>query len=131
MNNQENKFAKYVTGYLDQGAAGLKAGTVYKLQQARAKALAQLDAPEMVTYREASMAGLHAQGTYPGSVLRSARLWLGIIAIVAAFFGLQQWQVYQQTREIEELDTQLLSSDLPIDAYLDRGFQAWLTRLER
>ena len=26
---------------------------------------------------------------------------------------------------------QILSSDLPIDAYLDRGFQTWLTRTER
>ena len=26
----------------------------------------------------------------------------------------------------EEIDAMLLSSELPIDAYLDRGFQAWL-----
>ena len=50
--------------------------------------------------------------------------------IAAAGFGFQQWQVYQQTREIEELDAQILTSDLPIDAYLDRGFQTWLTRRE-
>jgi hypothetical protein len=29
-------------------------------------------------------------------------------------------QLYQQNAEIEELDVQLPSSDLPIDAYLDR-----------
>ena len=35
-----------------------------------------------------------------------ARGWLGfgILLIAAAFFGYQQWQLYQQTREIEELD---------------------------
>ncbi|MET0440381.1 MAG: DUF3619 family protein [Casimicrobiaceae bacterium] len=43
-----------------------------------------------------------------------------------AAFGWQQWQAVQQVREFEELDAQLLSSDLPIDAYLDRGFQNWL-----
>ena len=32
--------------------------------------------------------------------------------------------------EAEELDVQILSSDLPIDAYLDRGFQTWLTRFQ-
>ena len=42
----------------------------------------------------------------------------------------QQWQVVQKTRELEELDAQILTSDLPIDAYLDRGFQNWLTRRE-
>ena len=46
--------------------------------------------------------------------------------IAAAGFGWQQWQAYQAINEAEEIDAQLLSSDLPIDAYLDRGFQAWL-----
>ena len=41
-------------------------------------------------------------------------------------FGYQQWHAVQQVREFEELDLHLLSSDLPIDAYLDRGFQNWL-----
>jgi hypothetical protein len=131
MNDQQNEFAKYITGYLDQGAAGLKAGTVYGLQQARAKALAQLDQPALAPYREAAFAGPHRGNQPAGGILRNARLWLGIAAIVVTFFGFHQWQLYQQTREIEELDTQLLSSDLPIDAYLDRGFQAWLTRPER
>jgi hypothetical protein len=27
-----------------------------------------------------------------------------------------------------EIDTQLLTDDLPIDAYLDRGFQTWLKK---
>ena len=46
--------------------------------------------------------------------------------IAGAAVGWQQWQAYQAVQEAEELDAQLLSSDLPIDAYLDRGFQAWL-----
>ncbi len=46
--------------------------------------------------------------------------------IVVAGFGFQQWQAYQQLKDIEETDAAILSSDLPIDAYLDRGFQNWL-----
>ena len=41
-------------------------------------------------------------------------------------FGYQQWHAMQQVREFEELDLHLLASDLPIDAYLDGGFQNWL-----
>ena len=53
--------------------------------------------------------------------------WLGAVLLVAALgFGFQQWQAVQQVREFEELDLHLLASDLPIDAYLDRGFQNWL-----
>jgi len=43
-----------------------------------------------------------------------------------ASFGFQQWMAYQQLTDIEETDAAILSSDLPIDAYLDRGFQNWL-----
>ena len=32
--------------------------------------------------------------------------------------------------ELEDLDSQILTSDLPIDAYLDRGFQQWLTTVK-
>jgi hypothetical protein len=30
--------------------------------------------------------------------------------------------------EAVELDTQLLADELPIDAYLDKGFEAWLKK---
>jgi uncharacterized protein DUF3619 len=49
-----------------------------------------------------------------------------VLLIAALGFGFQQWRAAQQVREFEELDLHLLASDLPIDAYLDRGFQNWL-----
>jgi hypothetical protein len=38
------------------------------------------------------------------------------------------WQQTQRLAEIEEIDAELLTDDLPIDAYLDRGFEAWLKK---
>ena len=135
MIRDQDEFAKKVTGHLNAGAAGLKAGTLYKLQQARGKALARLGQPARAS--EGRLAPAHAyasagRGTgSPGSgVRKGAWLWFGIVLLAAAGFGYQQWSTYQQTREIEELDVQILSSDLPIDAYLDRGFQTWLTRFQ-
>jgi Protein of unknown function (DUF3619) len=131
--NTDEEFAKKITGYLDAGAAGMKSGTAYRLQQARQKALARMgQQPEPVTQSRLAHAFASTGGSSPGpsSLWKSGRLWGGIVAIVLASFAWQQWQVYQQTREIEELDVQILSSDLPIDAYLDRGFQNWLTRRE-
>lgn len=133
MNDRQDEFAKQLTGYLDRGAAELKEGTVYRLQQARGKALARLGHPATAGETRLAPAFAGAGGLRTpaaGSLWKSARLWMGILAIVVASFAYQQWQLYQQVREIEELDTQLLSSDLPIDAYLDRGFQSWLTRHE-
>jgi hypothetical protein len=130
MNTHDDNFAKKLTGYLDRGTADLKAGTLYRLQKARAAAMARLAAPDGHRVLDSRLAHAIA-GTSSGpsgerNLWTNARLWLGIAIIVAAGFGYQQWQVYQQTNEIEELDAQILTSDLPIDAYLDQGFRNWL-----
>lgn len=128
---REAETAKKITTYLDAGATQLKAGTAYRLQQARAAALMRLgEAVEVSGLRTAhALAGGTGTGALGGRppALGRLRLWLGVAVFVAvAGFGWQQWKAVQQVREFEELDTQILSSDLPIDAYLDRGFQNWL-----
>lgn len=132
MTIKEDAFAKKITGYLDQGAQDLKAGTAYQLQQAREAALARLTGRQWTAEMQvahAGRAGVSEGGqSGRGSVWRSARLWFGILLIVAAGFAYNEWQNFQQLSENEELDAQILSSDLPIDAYLDRGFQNWLKR---
>lgn len=135
MNQDQEEFARKITAYLDLGAADLRAGTVYRLQQARAKALARLaeqPVPAAQSRLAHALAGNASRGSggSPG-VRRGLWLGLGVLILAAAVFGYQQWQFYQQTREIEELDVQILTSDLPIDAYVDRGFQTWLTSYQR
>ena len=131
MNREDSDFARKLTAYLDEGTAKLRAGTAYKLQLARQEALARITDPQRA--RDARMtpalAGAGAgTGTAGGGqrARSNVRLWLGILVIVAAGFGYQQWQAYQQIRDIVDTDAAILSSDLPIDAYLDRGFQNWL-----
>jgi hypothetical protein len=51
---------------------------------------------------------------------------LTMAALAAAV--IYNWQHTQRAAELEEIDAQLLTDDLPIDAYLDRGFQNWLTQ---
>ena len=135
MTTDNENFPKKLVAYLDIGAAGLKAGTAYRLQNARALALARLAGSDGVRAPESRLAhafvGSNGSASSGGRKLRtSARLWLGIAIIVAAGFGYQQWQVYQQVNDLVELDAQILSSDLPIDAYLDQGFRNWLANDE-
>jgi hypothetical protein len=62
--------------------------------------------------------------------------WSGLLLYVAMPLGLllagiaaaYHWQQNTIVAEIEEVDAQLLTDDLPIDAYLDRGFQNWLKK---
>jgi uncharacterized protein DUF3619 len=124
----ENEIAKKITGYLDRGTTGLKAGTAYRLQRARHAALDRLSAPQHSP--ELALAG--AGGNLGGGrrLLADARLWISVLLLVGAMLSYQYWQTNQQQRDIEEIDAAILSSDLPIEAYLDRGFQAWLKRSE-
>jgi len=133
MNDKDSDFAKKLTGYLDDGTAKLKAGTAYRLQLARQEALARIADPQRASAARMAPAlagagagtGTAGHGRAPRS---NVKLWLGILVIVAAGVGYQQWQAYQQVKDLAETDAAILSSDLPIDAYLDRGFQNWLKR---
>jgi len=125
MNDQESRIAHKLTEYLDRGAADLRSGTVYRLQQARAAALAGVNHARTAG-TELAMAGAGGASIRSGTRGTPAR-WLAAVMLIAALgFGYQQWQAVQQVREFEELDLHLLASDLPIDAYLDGGFQNWL-----
>lgn len=131
MTFKDDDFAKKLTVYLDRGTADLKAGTTYRLQLARQAALARLTDPQHETSiaLTPAMAGGGTGSSSPGGIpgFRAGfKLWLGILLIALAGFGYQQWQAYQQMTDLEETDAAILASDLPIDAYLDRGFQNWL-----
>jgi len=133
MIRDEQEFANKITGYLDEGVAGMRAGTLYRLQQARARAVASLVAPAPATQTRMAHALVGGGGgPVSNGLRRGGWLGLGIVLLLAMFlYGWQQWRTYQQTREIEEIDVQILTSDLPIDAYVDRGFQTWLTSYQR
>lgn len=58
----------------------------------------------------------------------SLRVIVPMLALGVAFALTYSWGQKQRAAEVEELDALLLTSDLPIDAYLDRRFHAWLQR---
>ena len=127
MTTNEREIASKITSYLDRGTAELKSGMAYKLQLARQAALARFGEPKHAA--ELVLAG--AGGSVGGRrLLTDVRIWLGILLVVGGIVSFQYWQTAQQARDIEETDAAILSSELPIEAYLDRGFQAWLKRSE-
>ncbi len=127
--NDESEISNKITRYLDNGTADLKAGTAYRLQLAREQALARLADPKRASVLSLAGAG---GGSFGGGrhMLADARIWIGILLIVGGVLYYQYWQTAQQTREIADTDAAILTSDLPIEAYVDRGFQNWLKRSE-
>lgn len=124
--NDEREIAKKITAYLDRGSAELKSGTAYRLQVARRQALSVLAEPEHAAELALAGTGERAGSSDRRNILTDARIWIGVLLIVGAALYFQYWQSLQQVRDIEETDAAILTSDLPIEAYLDRGFPAWL-----
>lgn len=58
----------------------------------------------------------------------SLRVVVPLVALSVFFAVTYNWEQKQRAKEVEELDALVLTSDLPIDAYLDRGFEAWLKK---
>jgi len=48
-----------------------------------------------------------------------------VVIVVASLTGLIYWQTSSHYEE--ELDTGLLAGELPLHAYIDPGFDTWLT----
>lgn len=115
--------------------AGLKVSpeASARLAVARERALDRHRAPAPELALAGGRRGIAGLGS---PTQRLTRILLPIAFLVAAVIGLQQWQEHQraarvaaqQAAEIEETDTGLLTGDLPIKAYLDEDFQAWLKR---
>lgn len=128
----ESLFARRIKETLD---AGLEVGpeVVARLKIARERALERHRVPAS----EWALAGAGRAGARLGAPTQLlARILLPVALLLAAAIGLQRWEeaqraarsVAQQAAEIEELDTGVLIGDLPIKAYLDEDFQAWLQR---
>jgi hypothetical protein len=48
--------------------------------------------------------------------------------LLLSLIGVMYWQRAVPNGDIAEIDASLLTGELPIDAYLDSGFEAWLKR---
>lgn len=119
----EIQFASRIRQLLSQGTQ-LDRATVDKLRAAREAALSRQRAERAPVLVWAD----NVFGNGWGWASLSARVVLPVVMLAVAAFGIYRWQENQRLAEVVEIDTQLLTDDLPIDAYLDRGFQNWLKK---
>jgi hypothetical protein len=119
----ELQFGGKVRALLDQGAH-LEPRIRERLRAARERAL-EHSRPE----REPALGWAdNVLGRFGGVAGFSLRLLLPLALALAGVVAIYQWQQNQRAAELVEIDAQLLADDLPIDAYLDRGFEAWLRK---
>jgi hypothetical protein len=119
----EMQFGNRIRHILNGGPA-LDADKTARLAKARAFAL-ERQRPQLAPVLAWADNVLGSVGGWTGL---SLRVVVPAIALLVSFAAIYTWQQNQRVAEVEELDALLLTDELPIDAYLDRGFQNWLKK---
>lgn len=63
-----------------------------------------------------------------GLLWSNARSVIAIAALMLGMSGTYYWNAYEDADDYAEIDSALLTDDLPVAAYTDQGFHAWLDR---
>lgn len=129
MNRPEDELAAKIIQELDHGIENMDAGTRERLAAARRIALAQYrERPEPVF--GLAWAGNAISYMGGGQRAQGVRYLIAVAALVLGLIGLAYWQS-NGSNDYSEIDINLLTDDLPINAYLDTGFDSWLKRAPR
>lgn len=122
MSTEELRFAHKIREALDQGSSRLDREILDRLHQSRQKALSR----QRVEVAGLSFAGV---GHFATSRMPAfARTAVAAFALMAGVVFTYYWNSLEQAAENAEVDSALLSDELPPAAYLDKGFQTWLER---
>lgn len=120
--NEELKLTYRVRQALNQTVEELDQKTASRLRQARMEALAH----QKVAVGGLTFAGIGQRAS--GFLPAYGRTFIAAFALLLGVAFTYVWTHFEQAAQNEEIDSALLSDDLPPAAYLDKGFQAWLDR---
>ena len=131
MNIKQVNFAYKVRHALNENLDNLPTATTDRLAAARAKALsmkranAPLRATAPILVPAGSIGGM--MGNTP-SWFNRIGLLIPLIALVAGLSGIYKIEQQKRIAETADIDTAVLSDELPLSAYLDHGFSAYLAK---
>ncbi len=120
----EHDLGRKIARHLEQGANQLRQGTLYRLQAARNAAMQKYHTEPAFGLAGVGLAAFRLRH----SQLLSVRFLLPLALVLLSLGGIVYWQTAKQSNDIEEIDAHLVTDDLPINAYLDKDFDAWLKR---
>jgi uncharacterized protein DUF3619 len=115
----EKEFAAKLKPWLDRSAAGIGEMQATKLKAARLRALDAYQEPVRVFGLVPVAAG--TAHTIQYTIVQRSLLWLPLVALIAtlAVKSLSE-------SDVGALEAQLLTQELPPDAFIDQDFRSWL-----
>jgi hypothetical protein len=118
----EQQIAYRIKQHLNRGL-DLDPDKLARLKGARERALARPPLESRVA-RWAWADNVLGRSDSPSLPVR--RLLLPMAVLILGLIAINHWRDSQLAAEIEEIDAAVLTGELPLDAYLDKGFDAWL-----
>jgi hypothetical protein len=116
----EKEFADKLKPWLERGAASIGEMQATKLRAARLRAMDAWREPVRL-FGLVPMSPARAQAIHYGIVQR-ALLFVPVLALLAVLTV----QSVENEADLGDLDAQLLTQELPPDAFLDQEFRSWL-----
>ena len=128
MNSDDLNFAYKVRHALNEHLDHLPASTVNRLASARKIAVSRKKSqPVAVRLLQRAFAG-GGNSSSQVSLLNKMGVAIPLLAMVIGLAGIYQVEEEQRIAEIAELDAAVLSDELPLTAYMDEGFNAYLAQ---
>lgn len=122
--SREEQFARQICHVLDRGTEELDHGIAERLRATRERALQH----QHVLAAGPAIVGVGGTALLGGGEEKHPlRTLLLILAIILGMAISYYWNSFEQVDQNETIDSALLADDLPPKAYLDPGFQAWLS----
>lgn len=127
----ERRFAYRIRQALNESAADLPPATVERLATARKAALRAQKLPQPIRQPawqpELARAGSGPHDEEPRfGLARIGLIFSALLVVGACLTGIYQFEQQQRIEELADMDTGVLTDDLPISAYADQGFNAYL-----
>jgi hypothetical protein len=123
--SREEQFARQVCRVLERSTENLDHAIAERLRAARERALQRQHVAALSPAIVGAGGAALLNGDEAKHPLRTALAMLALLLGVSLTY---YWNGFSQARENEAIDSALLADDLPPNAYLDKGFQAWLEK---
>ncbi|MFT5644528.1 MAG: hypothetical protein ACI83P_002085 [Janthinobacterium sp.] len=136
MNSDNINFAYKVRHALNEKLDGLTPSTTERLAAARKMALARKKPHAPALVAQSALAGhagdfgqaFAAPFLRPFSWVTRVGVAVPLLALAIGLVGIYKFEQQQRIVDVAELDAAVLSDELPLSAYLDHGFNAYLTK---
>jgi len=132
---QELEFAYKVRRALDERVANLPNHTTRRLENARKLAIKRkkVHATQTVLVHAGGLAGLGSfdfSGAFksPFSWLKRAGMALPLLILVIGALSIYQVENQRRIHALADIDAAVLTDELPLNAYLDHGFDSYINK---